>query len=191
MTIEEVKRETVRDSSLQGGEYYSSRDRTTIHVAATRRARSEISIDFCGPLPLEEYLLVIVDELSRYLMVKVVRSTFAETVIPVFDKVFSLFSFSEVVKTDIVTSERDATRRGRLATGLRNNDGRCHLVISYLKGAAICRMQLGSDHRNTNGIPQILAQLVLVTVPPMDTCVLRASVTSVVRQITSPRLADM
>ena len=31
----------------------------------------------------------------------------------------------------------------------------------------------------------------LVTMPPLNTCVSQASVTSVVRQITSPRLADM
>ena len=61
---------------------------------------SEISIDLCGPLPTGEYLLVIVDEFSRYPIVEVVRSTSAETVIPVVDKVFSLFSFPEVVKTD-------------------------------------------------------------------------------------------
>ena len=60
----------------------------------------EISIDFCGSLPTGEYLPVIVDKFSQYSIVKVVRSTSAETVIPVVDKVFSLFSFPEVVKTD-------------------------------------------------------------------------------------------
>ena len=74
---------------------------------------------------------------------------------------------------------------------LRNNNEGCRLLLSCLKKAAIRRMQLGSDHRNTNAIRQILAQLGLVTVSPLDTCVLQASVTSVVRQITSPRLADM
>ena len=87
-------------------------------------------------------------------------------------------------------SHRDVGTGCNTSRPTGNSDGICHLVISYLKGAAIRRMQLGSDHRNTNGT-RILTQLVLVTVPPLDTCVLQASVTSVVRQITSPRLADM
>ena len=51
-------------------------------------------------IPTGKYLLVIVDEFSRYPIVEVKRSTSMETVIPVVDKVFSLFSFPEVVKTD-------------------------------------------------------------------------------------------
>ena len=60
----------------------------------------EISIDFCGPLPTGEYLLVMVDEFSRFPVVEVVRSTSAETVIPVVDGVFSLLGYPEVVKSD-------------------------------------------------------------------------------------------
>ena len=45
------------------GEYYSSRDRTTVHVVAIQ-PWSEIRIDFCRPLPIGEYLLFIVDESS-------------------------------------------------------------------------------------------------------------------------------
>ena len=59
-----------------------------------------VSIDFCGPLPSGEYLLVMVDEFSRYPLVEIVRSTAAETVIPVVDKVFSLFGFPEIIKSD-------------------------------------------------------------------------------------------
>ena len=59
-----------------------------------------VSIDFCGPLPSGEYLLVIVDEFSRYPVVEITRSTAADTVIPVVDKVFSLFGFPEVIKSD-------------------------------------------------------------------------------------------
>jgi len=44
-------------------EYYSSRDRTTVHVVAIQ-PWSEIRIDFCRPLPIGEYLLFIVDESS-------------------------------------------------------------------------------------------------------------------------------
>ena len=79
-----------------------------------------------------------------------------------------------------MTSERDATHRGRLATGLRNNNGRCHLLS---QGGRNTPNATENDHRNIKGICQILAQLVLVTVPPLDTCVLQVSVTRVVRQI--------
>ena len=60
----------------------------------------DISADFYGPLPTGEYLLVIIDEYSRYPVVEIIRSTSANTVIPVFDKVFSMFGIPRVVKTD-------------------------------------------------------------------------------------------
>ena len=41
-----------------------------------------LSVEFCGPLPTGEYLLVIVDEYSRYPVVEIVRSTSAECAIP-------------------------------------------------------------------------------------------------------------
>ena len=59
-----------------------------------------VSIDFCGPIPSGEYLLVMVDECSRYPVVEIVRSTAAETVISVVDKVLSLFGLPEVIKSD-------------------------------------------------------------------------------------------
>ena len=59
-----------------------------------------LSVDFCGPLPSGDYLMVIVDEYSRFPVVEVVRSTSSEVVIPVIDRVFSLFGYTEVVKSD-------------------------------------------------------------------------------------------
>ena len=59
-----------------------------------------VSADFYGPLPTGEYLLVIVDEYTRYPVVEIVRSTSANTVIPVFDRVFSMFGIPRVLKTD-------------------------------------------------------------------------------------------
>lgn len=59
-----------------------------------------VSADFYGPLPSGEYLLVIVDDYTRYPIVEVIRSTSANTVIPVVDKVFSMFGIPRVVKTD-------------------------------------------------------------------------------------------
>ena len=60
----------------------------------------QVSMDFCGPLPAGEYILVIVDEYSRYPVVEVVTLTSAKTVLPVVDKVFSMFGVPISVKTD-------------------------------------------------------------------------------------------
>ena len=59
----------------------------------------EVSIDVCGPLPTGEYLLVMVDEFSRYPIVELVRNTAAETVIPVVGDVCSTFDYPEVSKS--------------------------------------------------------------------------------------------
>lgn len=59
-----------------------------------------VSADFYGPLPTGEYLLVIIDDYTRYPVVESVRSTSANTVIPVMDKVFSMLGIPRIVKTD-------------------------------------------------------------------------------------------
>ena len=57
-------------------------------------------MDFCGPLPSGDYMMVIVDEYSRYPIVEIVRSVSTSATIPVLDKVLSTFSFPSVIKTD-------------------------------------------------------------------------------------------
>ena len=47
-----------------------------------------------------EYLLVITDDYSRYPVVEPVRSTSSKHVIPVMDRVFTMFRVPEVVKSD-------------------------------------------------------------------------------------------
>lgn len=59
-----------------------------------------VSTDFYGPLPTGEYLFVIMDDYTRYPVVESVKSTSANTVIPVMDKVFSMFGIPRAVKTD-------------------------------------------------------------------------------------------
>ena len=61
---------------------------------------SQISMDFNGPLPSGVYLMVLVDDYSRYPVVEIINSTSAKTVIPQLDKIFSMFGIPEVVKTD-------------------------------------------------------------------------------------------
>ncbi len=60
----------------------------------------KLSIDFCGPIPTGEYLLVLMDEFSRYPIVHVVRNTSFETVAPLLDNIFAMFSFPETIKSD-------------------------------------------------------------------------------------------
>ena len=59
-----------------------------------------LSIDFCGPLPNGENLMVIQDEYSRYPVVEILRKTTTESLIPVVDKVFAEFGFPKIVKSD-------------------------------------------------------------------------------------------
>lgn len=59
-----------------------------------------ISDVLCGSLPTEEYLTVLIDEDSRYPVVEIVSSTSAKCVIPILDKVLSVFGFPKVIKSD-------------------------------------------------------------------------------------------
>lgn len=60
----------------------------------------KLSVDFLGPLPSGEELMVLVDEYSRYPVVEIVRSVSANNVIPVLDKVLTTFGYPEVIKSD-------------------------------------------------------------------------------------------
>ena len=59
-----------------------------------------LHVDFYGPLPSEEYLLVAVDRYSRYPEVEIVRSTKAATVIPKLDQMFARHGIPNQIKTD-------------------------------------------------------------------------------------------
>ena len=60
----------------------------------------DLSVDFCGPLPTGEYLLVITDEYSQYSIVEVIQGMSAETVIPYAEKAFAMFGYPKVVKSN-------------------------------------------------------------------------------------------
>ena len=60
---------------------------------------SRISADFCGPFLTGEYALIMIDDHSRYPVVEVLRSTSAKSVIPVMDKIFSVFGLPKELKT--------------------------------------------------------------------------------------------
>lgn len=59
-----------------------------------------VAIDFCGPLPSGHYLLVIVDEYSRFPVVEIVASTAAKATILALHKTFATFGIPATVKSD-------------------------------------------------------------------------------------------
>ena len=60
----------------------------------------EISIDFCGPFPTGEYLLVAVDDYSRFPEVEIMHSTSTQTVIPRLDAMFARHGIPVKARTD-------------------------------------------------------------------------------------------
>ena len=60
----------------------------------------KLSADHWGPLPDGKYLLVIVDEFSRYPEVEVVKGTSAEANLPALDSIFARHGFCKRLKTD-------------------------------------------------------------------------------------------
>ena len=62
--------------------------------------QEKVHIDFQGPLPSRDYLLVVKDRYSRFPEVEIVRSTKASVMIPKLDKIFSVRGIPETVKTN-------------------------------------------------------------------------------------------
>ena len=60
----------------------------------------KVHLDFYGPLPSGEYLLVVIDKYSRYLEIEIITSMKAPVVIPKLDKIFAMHGVPSVVKTD-------------------------------------------------------------------------------------------
>lgn len=62
---------------------------------------AELSIDFgLAPTGSNEYLIVLIDDYSRFPIVELVRTTCSNPVIPCLDKIFSEFRIPEVVRSD-------------------------------------------------------------------------------------------
>lgn len=60
----------------------------------------DLAADFHGPIVNNQYLLVVVDEFSRFPIVKCVKSTSAQHVLPVLEELFQLFGIPSKLKTD-------------------------------------------------------------------------------------------
>ena len=61
---------------------------------------THLSCDFCGPFPNGDYLLVVIDDYSRFPIVEIVRSTSAKATIPKLDRIFSEYGIPVELKTD-------------------------------------------------------------------------------------------
>ena len=59
-----------------------------------------VHLDFYGPLPSGEYLLVVIDRYSRFQEMEIARSTKAASVIPNLDKIFATHGVPSEVKSD-------------------------------------------------------------------------------------------
>ena len=59
-----------------------------------------VTTDYYGPIDSGEYLISIIDEYSRFPVVKIVNSTSAKSGIPLFDEVFAEFGIPKKVKSD-------------------------------------------------------------------------------------------
>ena len=60
----------------------------------------ELSMDFCGPFPNGDYLLVVTDDFSWFPKVEILRSTSAKAVIPHVVSIFARQGNIEMVRTD-------------------------------------------------------------------------------------------
>lgn len=70
----------------------------------------KVGVDFCGPFPSGDHLLVVIDEYSRYPEVEILQSTLARATITKPDEIFSTVGISFEVKTDtgpLMESESD------------------------------------------------------------------------------------
>ena len=78
----------------------------TTHIAPLQMSTmpdhvwSEVAVHFYGPLRSGHHLLVVVDECSRYPVVRKVSSTAANNVLPALDEIFSILGVPTKIKSD-------------------------------------------------------------------------------------------
>ena len=105
----------------------------------------KLSADHWGPTSDGFYLLVVIDELSRYPEVAVVRSTGAEENIEAFDQIFSRHGYCESLKTD----------NGPPFNGKEN-----HLLQQYFKWAGIIHQPTYSaEDPEANGLAEAFMKM--------------------------------
>ena len=61
----------------------------------------EVAVDFAGPFPSGDYIMVVVDEFSRFPEVELLTSTSAaKAVVPKLDVIFSRQGVPDILKSD-------------------------------------------------------------------------------------------
>ena len=101
------------------------------------RPWQNVDLDFKGPLPGGEYLLVAIDEYSRYPEVEIVKSTSAQAMLPHLDKIFATHGFPDVIKTD---------------GGPPFNGSNSHDFAKYLRWAGVRHKVVSPDDPEANGL---------------------------------------
>ena len=99
----------------------------------------DLAMDFKGPLPSGEYLLVVIDAYSRYPEVEIVGSTAAHKVIPKLDKIFATHGFPYTLKTD---------------GGPPFNGTDSHDFARYMKWTGIKHKIVSPDDPEANGLAE-------------------------------------
>ena len=59
-----------------------------------------VNVDFCGPFPSGEYLLVVIDAYSRFPEVEIVHSTAGKGTISKLDRIFATHGIPKILKSD-------------------------------------------------------------------------------------------
>ena len=59
-----------------------------------------VHINFCGPFPTGELILVVIDTYSKFLEVEIIQSTSARAAIPKLDRIFSTNGVPRIIKSD-------------------------------------------------------------------------------------------
>ena len=64
------------------------------------KAWTNVAVDFVGPFPTGEYLIVVIDEYSRYPEVEILTTTSEKAAIPKIGAIFSRQGIPEILKSD-------------------------------------------------------------------------------------------
>ena len=102
-----------------------------------------MAIDFAGPFPSGEYLLVATDEYSRYPEVGIVSSTSESVVLPRSDQIFARQGLPDICKTDngpLFTgqafakyAEKDGFRRRKITSMWPEANGAVERFVETIK----------------------------------------------------------
>ena len=60
----------------------------------------ELSMDFFGPLPSGDYIMVVIDDYTRYPVIEILTSITANAIVPRLDRIFAMFGIPSICRTD-------------------------------------------------------------------------------------------